>query len=51
MRRLPARDSHLAVNAISLAIAFIFGFCAHSLWIRRSQIINYWNDVFLYYQD
>jgi len=36
---------------ILLLLAFILGFFAHMVWIRRREIIDLWNNLFLYYQD
>jgi hypothetical protein len=41
----------LLVKVIIAALAFILGFSAHMVWIRRQQIIDVWNNIFLYYQD
>jgi len=32
-------------------LAFILGFFAHIIWISRREIIDVWNNLFLYYQD
>jgi tryptophan-rich sensory protein len=41
----------LLVKVIIAVIAFILGFSAHMVWIRRQQIVDVWNNIFLYYQD
>jgi hypothetical protein len=51
MKRLVSVRRRLVSEIIAVAIAFILGFCAHALWIRRKQIIEIWNNLFLYYQD
>jgi len=39
------------VRFTPLLLAFILGFLAHMVWIRRREIIDGWNNLFLYYQD
>jgi len=51
MKRLTIVRRRLVIEVIAVAIAFILGFCTHSLWNKRRQIIDYWNNLFLYYQD
>jgi len=34
-----------------ILLAFILGFLAHIIWIRRREIIDVWNNLFLYYED
>ncbi|HEX6731410.1 MAG TPA: hypothetical protein VF074_15405 [Pyrinomonadaceae bacterium] len=41
----------IVTKIIIAIIAFICGFFAHAVWIRRQQIIEVWNNLFLYYQD
>jgi hypothetical protein len=38
-------------KAIIAVLAFILGFFAHSIWIRRDRIIDVLNHWYLYYQD
>ena len=45
MRRSPVIKTIIAV------FVFILGFFAHMVWIQRKEIIDIWNDIFLYYQD
>jgi hypothetical protein len=51
MKRLVRTRRRFLVEVIAFAITFILGFCAHALWIRRREIIDIWNNIFLYYQD
>jgi len=51
MKRLMRTRRRFAIEVIAVAIAFILGSCAHSLWIRRTQIIEVCNNLSLYYQD
>jgi len=51
MKRLVRKRRRLVGEVIAVAIAFIMGFCAHALWIRRREIIDILNILFLYYQD
>ena len=51
MKRLVSTRRRLVIEVLAVAIAFILVFCAHALWIRRKQIIDIWNNIFLYYQD
>ena len=51
MKRLVRTRCRFLIEVIAVAIAFILGFCAHALWIRRREIIDIWNNIFSYYQD
>lgn len=51
MKRLAGTQHRFVVKVVALAIAFLLGFCAHALWIRRGEIIAVLNNLFLYYQD
>jgi tryptophan-rich sensory protein len=48
----PALIGHsLASKAIITVLALVLGFFAHIAWVKRQQIIEIWNNLFLYYQD
>ncbi len=51
MKRLVSTRRRLVIEALAIAIAFILGFFVHAVWIRRKEIIDIWNNIFLYYQD
>jgi hypothetical protein len=36
---------------ISFALALLIGIAASSTWHRRSQIDDFFSNIFLYYQD
>jgi len=41
----------VVIKIVIGVVAFILGFLAHMAWLRRQQIIDVWNNLFLYYQD
>ncbi len=51
MKRLVRTRRRFVIEVIAIAVAFILGFCAHALWIKRREIIDIWNNLFSYYQD
>lgn len=51
MKPLAITRSRPVVKAIALMIAFMLGFCAHALWVRRQEVVGVLNNLFLYYQD
>ena len=51
MKRPASMRRPFVVKVIIAVLAFILGFFAHAVWIMRHQIIDVWNNIFLYYQD
>ena len=51
MKCLVSVRRRLVIGIIVVAVAFILGLSADAFWIRRRQIIEIWNNLFLYYQD
>lgn len=51
MKRLTSSRDFLIIKVGAVATTFILGLCAHTLWITRTQLIELWNDLLLYYQD
>ena len=51
MKRLVSMRRSFVVKIIIAILAFVLGFFAHIVWVRRQQLIDVWNNLFLYYQD